>query len=366
MHFTDIAVRSLKPNGRTTYYWDDSLAGFGIRVGKRKKTWTVIRGANRERLTIGHYGDGGLSLAEARAEAKVLLAAKPESKVEPISFSKAKEEFLTENYRDGSPRTHFEASRLLTKHFKNLHTSPLHTLTDADIKRCLDKIHAPSERLHAYRVARCFLKWCTRPPRKYIKHSPMEGYEPPGTDKKGTRVLSDQELKAVWQASKLPSLAIFRLLILWGTRSTETTLLRRDFAPQGVMTIPGQFTKNGRAHSIPILPLAQTILDSAAGGTYYFPARWDNSGHLSNGAWNKLKLEVQELSGTKNWQVRDLRRTFRSNMARLKVPRDICELLLNHAPPVLDEIYDRYDRLEEKRDALERYEHFLIALLARD
>jgi hypothetical protein len=51
-------------------------------------------------------------------------------------------------------------------------------------------------------------------------------------------------------------------------------------------------------------------------------------------------------------------------MARLKVPRDLCEVLINHAPPVLDEIYDRYDRLEEKSEALEKYEKFLQALLA--
>ena len=50
-------------------------------------------------------------------------------------------------------------------------------------------------------------------------------------------------------------------------------------------------------------------------------------------------------------------------MARLKVPRDLCEVLINHAPPVLDEIYDRYDRLEEKREALQHYEQFLEGLL---
>jgi hypothetical protein len=35
----------------------------------------------------------------------------------------------------------------------------------------------------------------------------------------------------------------------------------------------------------------------------------------------------------------------------LKAPRDIWAVLPHHAPPVLDEIYDRHDRLEEKQDA---------------
>ena len=83
---------------------------------------------------------------------------------------------------------------------------------------------------------------------------------------------------------------------------------------------------------------------------------------MSDGAWSKIKRDIQRKSGTSGWQLRDLRRTFRSTMARLRGPRDLCEVLINHAQPVLDEIYDRYDRLEEKRDALERYENFLEAL----
>lgn len=51
-------------------------------------------------------------------------------------------------------------------------------------------------------------------------------------------------------------------------------------------------------------------------------------------------------------------------MARLKVPHDICEVLINHAPTFLDEIYDRYDRIDEKREALAKYEAFMVRLLA--
>ena len=154
-----------------------------------------------------------------------------------------------------------------------------------------------------------------------------------------------------------------RLLILWGTRQTETASSERTWLEEGVLTIPGAHTKNGRDHSIPILPMARAVLASLPNeGKHYFPSRWGES-HLSSGAWSKIKREIQAKSGTKNWQLRDLRRTFRSNMARLKVPRDLAEVLINHAPPILDEIYDRYDRLDEKRDALRRYEHWLQGLL---
>jgi len=109
--------------------------------------------------------------------------------------------------------------------------------------------------------------------------------------------------------------------------------------------------------------MAQAVLNGLPDdGTHYFPSRWGES-HLQDGSWSKIKREIQAKSGTKGWMLRDIRRTFRSNMARLKVPRDLAEVLINHAPPVLDEIYDRYDRLDEKRDALSRYEQWLKILL---
>jgi len=73
LRLTDISVRALKGSEKYETYWDTQTPAFGIRVGKRTKTWTVMRGRSRERITIGKYPD--LSLSDARAEAKKLLAA---------------------------------------------------------------------------------------------------------------------------------------------------------------------------------------------------------------------------------------------------------------------------------------------------
>ena len=54
-------------------------------------------------------------------------------------------------------------------------------------------------------------------------------------------------------------------------------------------------------------------------------------------------------------------------MAKLRVPREIAEVLLNHVTGAnkndLDEIYDRYDYLDEKQEALARWENRLTILL---
>ena len=359
LHLTDLSVRALRPSSQTTY-WDTTTSGFGIRVSKKAKAWTVMRGKNRERVTIGRYPD--ISLSDARTEAKKLLASAPEPKASSITFNDASEEFLA-TYPDNrwklNLKTHF-------KKFESLDNHQLVALADSDIERVLDKLKAtPSAQLHAFRAMRTFLKWCTRPPRRYLKHSPMEGYQAPSTDRKGTRILSDDELKAIWKSSGNDSRSVFRLLILWGTRNAETAQIAKNWLVEGVLTIPGTHTKNGRDHSIPVLPLAQSVLDSRPHGPYFFPGRYGDYRSINPMSLNRMRAEIQTETDTKDWQARDIRRTFRSNMARLKVPREICEVLINHAPPVLDEIYDRYDRLDEKREALAKYEAFVLGLLAQ-
>lgn len=359
LRLTELSVRALKGSDTPTYYWDTTTPAFGVRVGKRAKTWTVIRGRNRERLTIGRYPE--MKLSDARTEAKRLLASESSDKPPSITFKDTRTAFIA-TY--DNPRTQYQVKRSLERHFKAIEHMQLAEIGHTEIERQLAKISdRPSEQLHAYRYLRTFFRWALRAPRRYLKHSPMEGYEPPSQDRRGSRILSDDELKAVWKAAQTPPYAIFRLMVLWGTRNTETTLLERKWVVEGVLTIPGRHTKNGRDHAIPVLPLAQDVIK---GNTeYIFPGRWGD-GHIHPGALGKLKREVMKASKTSGWQLRDLRRTFRSNMARLGVPRDVCEVLINHAPPVLDEIYDRYDRLAEKRDALEKHDAFIQSLLARD
>jgi hypothetical protein len=65
---TDLSVRSLAPGK----YFDLTTPAFGIRVGKSRRTWIVMRGQERQLIRIGHYP--AVSLQDARTEAKRLLA----------------------------------------------------------------------------------------------------------------------------------------------------------------------------------------------------------------------------------------------------------------------------------------------------
>ena len=92
--------------------------------------------------------------------------------------------------------------------------------------------------------------------------------------------------------------------------------------------VPGAHTKNGRDHGIPLAPLAASILNARPfTGPHYFPGRRSIEQPLEAGSLNRMRTEVQEETGTTDWTLRDIRRTFRSNMARLKVPRDVCAVV---------------------------------------
>ncbi len=349
MNLTDLTIPRLSAG----VYMDDRTPGFGIRIGKKRKTWIAVVGRRRMTTTLGHYPS--LKLSDARLQAKRLLIEEPAQERPSVRFETAKDAFL-DHYTN--PNTRYVVECSLRSHTSALNGVWLDELTTEDVEAVLKRVKAPSARLHVFRYLRALFRWSQRPPRKWLKHSPLEGYEPPGADKRGTRVLTDDELVRIWYASP----PIFRLMILWGTRNRETCVLEREWETDETFTIPGKYTKNGRDHAVPVLPLARSII-AGESNQYVFPGRWE--GHLTASALGKLKAEVMEKSGTKDWQLRDIRRTFRSNMARLKVPRDVAEVLINHAPPVLDIIYDRYDRLEEKRGALAKYECALIWLLAR-
>ena len=56
----------------------------------------------------------------------------------------------------------------------------------------------------------------------------------------------------------------------------------------------------------------------------------------------------------------DLRRTGRTTLGRLGVTPFIGERVINHSKDVLEETYDLWDYFDEKRDALERFETYLL------
>ena len=100
---TDPLIRSIQPpeRGQITVI-DGSLKNFGIRVSQGgSKSWVVMLGKGR-RQTFGH-----LSLADARAEAKRILAEKTLGRIKPqrAAFEDCVREYLKECVHRVKPGT---------------------------------------------------------------------------------------------------------------------------------------------------------------------------------------------------------------------------------------------------------------------
>ena len=251
---------------------------------------------------------------------------------------------------------------------------------------------APAMAAALYRVVSSFLNhaeaegWISAPllPRKgAAKLAPLPAVR--------QRVLTDVELAEVWRATDGESAkarALVRLLILTAAREMEvadiaTGEVDRDGA---CWRIPGERTKNGRPYTVPLSVLAMAELsavwpthDGEAGADWRLLGKIDGSGYR---AFSKLKSRLDatiaanraknaavrgvEVQAMPPWRIHDLRRTARTGMTRLGVPKDHAEAAINHISgrTKLEQTYDQHDYAEEILAALGRWQSHVAALIS--
>jgi integrase len=181
------------------------------------------------------------------------------------------------------------------------------------------------------------------------------------------RVLSDLELAQIWRACDdgIPG-RIVKLLILLGCRRHEIGGLHRDEInlETGMLNIPGDRTKNGRALELALPPAAlELIADMPRQGECIF----SQSGRAFSG-WSVLKMRLDLAIATatgrplKPWRLHDLRRTFRTGLGKLGVPPHVAELCINHVKGGIQAVYDRYQYQPEIKMALARWAEHVLSI----
>ena len=375
MQFSDLAIRALKPPAAGyAYVWDSSLPGFGLRLSAKTgaKSFCVLIAKGR-RQVIGKYGPGGLSLGKARAEARRMLAEKTLGHVRPkhVAYEDAREDFL----KDCGSRLRPISVRLYQRHL-TIHypfgRSGVGDITPQRIIRQLRLLNdRPSEKEHATRIGRTFFKWCVG--QRLIERSPMETLPTPAVGKSRERVLSVDELRAVYRTALKATSGFHRLvllLILTGCRRGETTRLQWAYIGRDVIAIPGEETKNGRAHAVPIGPATQALLAQFPRideSPYVFPAARTHVKGKSTTVmtgYSAAKRAFDKECGVTGWTLHDLRRTFSTYLADLDVLPHIVERLLNHVSGEISEvaaIYNRSRYARPMREAIEKWEGYLAA-----
>lgn len=366
---TEISLRNLKaPECGQVFYADDSLAGFGVRVSQGgTKTFTLRFGMPRQRVSLGRYPI--ISLSAARQRAKEILAENTLGKTRPtsVSFDDTVARFLADHAVRNRPRTIKDYTRVLKVRFP-LGSKKLADIGREDIVRRLEKLdYCPTERRYATVIIKMLFRWAVR--NQFLEHSPCEGIVPAKSLTR-SRVLLDAELKAIWQACEGSFGDIVRLLILTGQRRGEIAALKAEYIGPDSITLPDHLCKNGREHNFPIARNAVSLLRrvvtlaSPEKSPFLFPARGNPSAPFSG--WSKSKLDLDARSGVTGWTLHDLRRTFATNLAALRVPPHIVERLLNHASGSISgvaAIYNRHTYEAECREAINSWEKKLFGII---
>lgn len=357
LNLTDITVQRLKPG----LFFDSKTPAFGIRVGKTRRTWLVVRGENRTKVRLGHYP--AMSLAEARKRAMLTLGS-PIDERPDIAFQAALEAFLE------LPRWRPQTLRVMKSTLRHFTWKrSVSKITHEDVASVIEAIPLPSARAHALKDIRTFFNWCVP---RYIPHSPAVGLKM-APQKARERILTPEELKAIWHACEGTFGTIVRLLILTGQRKLEIGNLLWDYVniDNSTITLPAAVTKNGREHTFPIgLMAGKEIAQTSKRAPFLFVSGRNRTPTASstspaplsvisyNGYTYHLK-QLQKASKTKDWTLHDLRRTYVSIHSQIGTPIVVAEKLVNHVSGTfagVRGIYDRYSYAKEMRDAVVAYE----------
>ena len=343
-------------------HWDKSLAGFGLRVGKKRKTFVVLVASGR-RKAIGVWPHQ--SLSDARRRAKTLLAEKTLGRTHPThtAFDDALRAYLADAEGRLKPLTYGLYRRLLKRY--RFGRQNVADITPKQILRQLDGL-PKSHKRHVFAAGRTAFAWMER--RHLIDRSPFARLEIPPDNPSRSRVLTDHELRAVYRTARAGTghfERITALLVLTGQRPREIASLQWSWIKGDTIEFPAAIAKNGQAWIIPIGPEAQAILSEAPrfSGPYVFPALRQSTPTTTvfNG-WGKPKTRFDKACGVTNWQLRDLRRTFATNLQRLGVRLEVTEAHLNHVSGSrrgVVGIYQRYQWLDEMREAALAFERWI-------
>jgi integrase len=196
------------------------------------------------------------------------------------------------------------------------------------------------------------------------------------------RTLSDEEIRDVWAALETADVPecyprFLKALLLNATRRNEASMMNSAEVEGDIWVIPGGRYKTKLDHAIPLTDAFRELIGGKSAECQrnsWFVFSTTNGIRPFSGfskAKRALDAEIAEMR-TKTgrepmprWTLHDLRRTGRSLMSRAKVPSDHAERVLGHVIGGVRETYDRYEYLDEKREALTRLSNLVQEIIGQ-
>lgn len=389
---------------------DDEEPGLIFRVTSTgARSWSVrytnASGEHR-RKSLGQYP--AIGLARAREEARKVKGAvavgddvvaaeratKAEARRQRLStlggaggayFADAKLGLHRPNASGAKrPKTITEEERIFEKLVRpEFGATPLADLTRAEIQAFVSKVSKKSAANG---------RFCRNVLRQILSYAVWKDLIPANPaqqiaiipSKPRERVLTDEEIKAIWLACERPaSVENLSLSIEMGIalRLGMATLLRGGEVVGAAWseidlkaktwTIPAARMKGKRPHLVPLSAIAVTLLEAARdkikGKIYVFETGDDPVTHLGAMSYSRALTRMAATLKISDAHAHDFRRTGATNLTseRVGIPRFIVSQIIAHASDtggaaaVTGRHYDLNDYLPEKRRALDAWASLL-------
>jgi integrase len=387
------------PGRKDVMLFDAELRGFGVRVtaagGRIFFLQYKLAGRGR-RATIGAFGE--LTTAQARKKAEALRGQVRDHR-DPVAERRARAEAarateaqakaeaaraaftvetLIDQWRDHHLSERSESYRRrvpreMKAALKRWLTAPAASLGQEDAVRVLDAAKTDRGPVAANRLqAVCRACWGWAVKRGSLSANPWQATPRPARERSRERVLSDAELAVIWKtatALDAPWNAIVPLMILTGQRRQEVAGLawtELDLE-RGAWHLPAERAKNGRAHTVPLVPAAAALLRvRKRSGALVF----ENSRKTAPSGFGKVAARLVKATKAAGhaepWTLHDIRRTVATGLQRLGVRLEVTEALLNHVSGSragIVGVYQRHGWEMEKRAALEAWTSHVLRLV---
>jgi len=370
------SIENIKPGAARREIPDGGCRGlYLIQQPSGRRAWAVryrFEGKTRK-LTL----DDVVSLAEARKAATTALRElergtdpaalklNTEAQAEKAAAERARDtvDHLATQFieRHAKKNTRLNSWRQTSYIFKNdvlpaWTGRTVHDITRRDVIELLDSIASdrPVMANRAKAVLSRFFNWLCE--RDIIAASPCAGVKLPAKEKARERVLSDDEIRALWTACDAigsPAGACIKLLLLTGLRRSEIANLKWSEIDGNLLVLPAERMKGHQAHIVPLSTQAVSIIASLPRiGDYAFGASPINH-------FDRIKRNLDaRMKSSVPWVVHDIRRTVASGMAKIGVLVPVIEKILGHRSGTFRGIigtYQRHSFLPEMTVAMEKW-----------
>jgi integrase len=389
---TDVAIQKKRANPTKRLEIHDGHGLYLVIQPSGHKSWAFrYRSAGKSRkLVLGPYGEApAIGVAKARALAsaelvKVKAGGDParDRRLESADTFESVARHFVERYARPKNRSWKETARLLglipdpdkpedlagfivrrRSAVDRWGSRKISDIRRADVIALLDDVAdggAPVGANRVFSAVRKLFNWAES--RYGLDANPCHKVQRPTDESSRDRVLSDDELRLIWDAAGergWPFGTILQLLILTGQRRDEVasmTWSELDFAAK-VWKLPRGRVKNDKGHEVPLSALAVDIIRTVpkvAGADLLFTT----TGKTPVSGFSKEKAALEKAVGFNDWWLHDLRRTMASGMARLGIALPVIEKVLNHTSGSFRGIvgvYQRHEYADEKRHALDTW-----------